>query len=153
MGVFRQSDRSTTAVIFVVAALLATALRVAVIDNDLWLDEVWSVQQAASVESPADILVSLHHDNNHHLNTLWLWLCGADAGPIRQRFPSLVAGILSVLLTGLVTLRWGKSAAFVAMLISSASIMFVQYSTEARGYSLALCFCTRRALVSQKASD
>ncbi len=140
MGVFRKSDRSITAVIFVVAALLATALRFAVINNDLWLDEVWSVQHAASVESPSHIFVSLHHDNNHHLNTLWLWLYGADAGPIRQRFLSLVAGILAVLVTGVLTLPWGKPAAFVAMLISSVSIMFVQYSTEARGYSLALCF-------------
>lgn len=140
MDIFRPSDRFTTAAIFWVAALFATALRVAVIDNDLWLDEVWSVQHAASVESPAEIFFSLHHDNNHHLNTLWLWLCGPDAGPVQQRFLSLVTGILAVLLTGVLTLRWGKPAASSAMLISSASIMFVQYSTEARGYSLALCF-------------
>ena len=155
MSRFRQSDRSKTATIFVVAALLATTLRVAVIDNDLWLDEVWSVQQAVSIESPAEIFVSLHHDNNHHLNTLWLWLCGADAGPIQQRFLSLVTGILAVLLTGVLTLQWGKSATSIAMLISSTSIMFVQYSTEARGYSLALCFalaahwCLRKHLADR----
>ena len=84
MDIFRPSDRFTTAAIFWVAALFATALRVAVIDNDLWLDEVWSVQHAASVESPAEIFFSLHHDNNHHLNTLWLWLCGPDAGPVHR---------------------------------------------------------------------
>ena len=100
MGIFRRSDRFKTATIFVVAALLATALRVAVIDNDLWLDEVWSVQHAASIESPAEIFVSLHHDNNHHRNTLWLWLCGPDAGPVQQRLLSLFSGIVAVLLTG-----------------------------------------------------
>ena len=152
---FRKVDRASTATIFVVAALLATALRVAVIDNDLWLDEVWSVQHAASIESPVDIFVSLHHDNNHHLNTLWLWFCGANAGPVQQRFLSLVTGVAAVLLTGVLTLRWGKSAAAAAMLISSVSIMFVQYSTEARGYSLALCFalaahwCLRKHLTDR----
>ncbi|GEM_PF-2437529 len=95
MSIFRESDRPATAAMFVVAALLATALRVAVIDNDLWLDEVWSVQHAASIESPADIFVSLHHDNNHHLNTLWLWFCGADAGPVQQRLLSLVTGVFA----------------------------------------------------------
>ncbi len=155
MSIFRQSDRSTTAAMFVVAALLATALRVAVIDNDLWFDEVWSVQHAASIESPADIFISLHHDNNHHLNTLWLWFCGANAGPVQQRLLSLVTGVLAVLLTGVLTLRWGKRSAAIAMLISSVSIMFVQYSTEARGYSLALCFalsahwCLRKHLADR----
>lgn len=155
MDIFRRSDRFTTGAIFVVAALFATALRVAVINNDLWLDEVWSVQHAASVESPAEIFVSLHHDNNHHLNTLWLWLCGPDAGPVQQRLLSLFAGIIAVLLTGFLTLRWGKPAAAMAMLISSASIMFVQYSTEARGYSLAFCFalaahwCLRKHLTDR----
>ena len=140
---------------FVIAALLATALRGVVIDNDLWLDEVWSVQQAASIQSPADIFVSLHHDNNHHLNTLWLWFCGATAGPVQQRLLSFVTGVLSVLLTGVLTLRWGKVSAAIAMLISSVSIMFVQYSTEARGYSLALCFalgahwCLRKHLTDR----
>jgi len=155
MSIFRESDRPATAAMFVVAALLATALRVAVIDNDLWLDEVWSVQHAASIESPADIFVSLHHDNNHHLNTLWLWFCGADAGPVQQRLLSLVTGVFAVLLTGVLTLRWGKLSAATAMLISSVSIMFVQYSTEARGYSLALCFalaahwCLRKHLTDR----
>ena len=88
-------------------------------------------------------------------NTLWLWACGPNAGPVQQRLLSLVSGVLAVLLTGVLTLRWGKPTASIAMLISSASIMFVQYSTEARGYSLALFFalaghwCLRRHLTDR----
>ena len=148
-------SRRTTLSLFIAAAVLAGVLRALVINNDLWLDEVWSVQQATTIESPADIFLHLHHDNNHHLNTLWLWVCGSDAGPVLQRSLSFVAGILAIFLTGVLTLRWGHVAATVAMLMASCSIVFVQYATEARGYSLAVCFalaahwCLRRHLTSR----
>jgi hypothetical protein len=136
---FLRSPRAGTAMIFISAAFLAAAFRAAAVDNDLWLDEVWSVKLATDIASPIDIVTSVHHDNNHYLNTLWLWCCSPDAGVIVMRSLSVVTGVIAVLLTGLLTLRWGRFAAAVAMTIASVSILLVQYSTEARGYSAALC--------------
>lgn len=44
--------------------------------NDFWLDEIWSLTLAASLGSPLEILTKLKQDNNHHLNTFFLYLWG-----------------------------------------------------------------------------
>ena len=138
------SSKSSALSVFGFAFLTTLILRLAVVQNDLWLDEVWSVQLASHIESPADIVSQVHHDNNHYLNTFWLWVCGPEAGTLLQRGLSLVTGCLSVLLIGILVRPAGLRAAGLAMLIASYSALLVQYSTEARGYAPAL-FCALAA--------
>lgn len=126
---------------FVCGLLIGGAflVRLAVLQNDLWLDEVWSVEAASGVASPLDIVTAIHHDNNHYLNTLWLWFCGSDAAVWQQRLLSLLTGTACVALAGCLAARFGRTPAVLAMLLTAGSLVFVQYSTEARGYAPALC--------------
>ena len=60
--------------------LVAIVMRVPGIAQDFWFDEAWSwllVQQL--VASPLDVLTRVHVDNNHPLNSLFLYLFGAHA--------------------------------------------------------------------------
>lgn len=127
--------------------VLATILRWSVSENDLWLDEVWSVDTAVAVHSPVEILTAIHHDNNHYLNTFWLWCCGPQQQPILYRLVSLLTGISSVLLIGLIAHERGEGATIIAMLIAAVSALMVQYATEARGYASALWFALSAHIV------
>ena len=67
--------------------LLGLGLRLASAQGGLWLDEAWSAVLADEVGTPLGIFLSINHDNNHHLNSLWLQLVGLGV---------IVAGILAL---------------------------------------------------------
>jgi uncharacterized membrane protein len=106
--------------------------------GDLWLDEIWSISLADNAGSPLDILTAIHHDNNHHLNTLvdyflhdpqWLWL---------YRLGPVLAGSLAVF----VAARCARSPfeRRLAALLFAFSFLLVFYSSEARGYAYVMLF-------------
>ncbi len=79
------------ATIFV--CLIATALRIAAARGELWLDEVWSIRLVQEhAHSPSDIFLHLQHDNNHFLNSLWVYAVGPDGSAWMYRWPAVVAG-------------------------------------------------------------
>ncbi len=135
-----------------VAVVCAGALlRLAGLFCDLWLDEIWSAAMVRSIESPIEVLTALRHDNNHPLNSLWLYLVGGDAPEWVMRFPAWLAGSATVGLAAGVgrsqyqLLHPGDSAgarrcALAAATVLSVSYIFIHYSSEARGYSLAVFF-------------
>jgi len=108
-------------------------LRLAGFGKDLWLDEIWSIQVAHQMRSVFDAL-TLHHEINHYLNTVWLYLVGVDGTPSQYHAVALVSGVAGVA----VAASSGSVAAFdrarhhgsVRILVSA-----VLYSSEARGYS------------------
>ena len=67
--------------------------------DQFWMDEIWSlVVFCPRVKSSLDVL-TLHHDNNHYLITLWMYLLGPlEKNWIVYRVPSIVAGIGTVAL-------------------------------------------------------
>ncbi|HWB12504.1 MAG TPA: hypothetical protein VG826_24985 [Pirellulales bacterium] len=123
--------------------LCAAALRVVAAWNDFWLDEIWSVALAREVSSPLDVF-TLHHENNHYLNTLWLLVLHGANYPLLCRLPSLLAAICSVAVAGAIGWRRNSAAGFCCAVLVAFSYVFTLVSTEARGYSSAiLCalFC------------
>ena len=65
--------------IWISVLLIAAAIpRLIAIHDDFWLDEIWSLQFSKLVEGPLDVLFrpELRHDNNHPLNTLWMYVLG-----------------------------------------------------------------------------
>ncbi len=105
--------------------------------GELWFDEVWSVEFARAVSSPWKIL-TIHHDNNHWLYTFLLYGLGAPSRWWGYRVPSLIAGTLVIILTTLIARRDGRWPAAMACLLASVSSFLVYYSSEARGYALAM---------------
>jgi hypothetical protein len=119
--------------------LSGLALRVLGARGDLWLDEVWSLELARMAGSAGAVFTQLHHDNNHHLNTLWLLLLGYDAGALPLRMLSVVAGTATVAVAALGDSRdRGLSLAWAFLL--AFSFVIVHYGSEARGYGPALLF-------------
>lgn len=117
------------------AALLGLALRIAAARGGLWLDEAWSAAFARDVATPAGVLLNINHDNNHHLNTLWLQLVGFGADPLIQRALSIGSGTVSVVVAGVIAARRGTAAAVVTAVLFAVSPILVTYGSEARGYA------------------
>jgi hypothetical protein len=118
------------------AVALGAVLRVACLGAEFWLDEIWSwelAHQGAGV-------FRLRHDNNHHLNTLWLSLCAGDAPLWVYRLLSLTAGLAGIVLAAVAARGWGPADAVFASLLTACCYWLVSSAAEARGYSLAVCF-------------
>ena len=88
----------------------------------------------SQVSAPLDVFTKIHHDNNHYLNTLYLFLVGSVGNWPGYRIPSILAGIGTVALAGLIGRRRNPASALLAMLVLGFSYVLVLYSSEARGY-------------------
>ncbi len=126
-----------------VLALVAAGVlaRVWGLQTDFWLDEVWSYDLARGLHSPLEVLTRLHHSNNHHLNTLFLYLLGPDLPHWGwYRLLSLAAGIGSVALLARIAAERGRAEGWIAAVLGSCSYVLVFHSAEARGYALVVFF-------------
>lgn len=101
----------------------------------LWLDEAWSAVFAQEVATPAGVLFQINHDNNHHLNTLWLQLVGPDAPPMLQRGLSIASGTATIVVAASIAARRGPAAAICAAIAFSLAPFLFTYGAEARGYA------------------
>lgn len=122
---------------WIVAAIAAggLALRIAAAQGGLWLDEAWSAVMAEQAGTPLGIFLNINHDNNHHLNALWLQLVGLDAPPLLQRSLSIVTGTAAIFVAAAIGMRRTPFAAIVAALLFAVSPILVTYGAEARGYA------------------
>lgn len=118
----------------------AALLRVAASRGDFWLDEIWSWTFARQAASALDIFTRFPHDNNHILNTLFLYFLGDQRHWIVYRIPSVLAGVGTVILAGLIGRQTSRLAALTAMLLTGGSFLLVLYDSEARGYGLVIFF-------------
>ena len=91
--------------------LIALMLRIAAARGGLWLDEAWSAVFAREVATPLGVFLSVNHDNNHHLNTLWLQLVGWGAPPMVQRGLSIECGAAAVPLAAAILKPFGRGSA------------------------------------------
>ena len=130
--------------------IAAAAVRVAAALGELWLDEIWSLNMSRLLTGPASVLTDLHHDNNHHLNTLLLRLLPEQAGFVLYRLHSLAAGVGTVVVSMAIARRAGQLAAIAAGVIAGASFVLILYSSEARGYSLAVFFAFLAVLIAER---
>lgn len=127
------------AVVLAIIAL-AAAVRYLSCRTDFWFDELWNWWFAGKCKTVGAIFLA-HHDNNHYLNTLWLYALGSNCQDwFVYRLPSLLAGIAAVPLMITIARRAGKNQALLAGTMASLSYILVIYSSEARGYALAIFF-------------
>jgi hypothetical protein len=130
----RTGDGILTSPRVVMATVIAAGilLRAPGLFTDFWLDEIWSLSMAQAARTPLEIFTSLRHDNNHHLNTLWIWLAGAQADWVVYRLFPFASGIAVMLL--LPMLGRDERERVVLAVLGAFAAMPVVYSTEARGY-------------------
>jgi hypothetical protein len=135
--------RRVVLLVVAVSTVLAVALRVPFLNQPMRYDEALTFNEFAS--RPLYYALSFYPEpNNHLLNTLLMHGVFLMAGnqPWLLRLPALLAGVLLVPATyWLARLLYGPSAAILAAVLVAASSYLVEYSTNARGYTLqALCF-------------
>jgi hypothetical protein len=134
----------------VAVTLAAAAVRVLAANNELFVDEVWSVIHIHRVHAFTDIL-STPHDNNHPLNTALIWWIGPGAAPWMYRVHSVAASVASVPLAAAAGLaladslglapRARRSTALLSALMMAGCSLLIAVTTEARGYGMAVAFC------------
>jgi hypothetical protein len=149
------TDLSTVSRLLTPALLLiitiAAVLRLAGVYDDFWMDEIWSWHIANTMEHPLDVLLNreARSDNNHPLNTWLMMMLGRHPHWQVYRAPAVVAGIAAVVAAMIFLRRRGAVEMLVGALLLGFSYPLVQFSSEARGYALAVCF----ALVGLDALD
>jgi len=127
--------------IAVASFVVGAVVRVFAAQNDLWFDEVWTLELLRErVHSLGDVFMNLKHSNNHHLCSLWMWLVGPNVSALMYRLPSVLASIGTVVLAGLIGIRRSLLGGCIAVTLTSWSYLLVHFGTEARGYSLAIFF-------------
>jgi hypothetical protein len=124
-------------------ALLGAGIRWRFLDHPMRYDESYNYLHYAS-KSPA--YIATHYvPNNHILHTLMLCVSSRllETSPAALRVPAFVAGV--ALIPATAWLAWVMSrrrgVALVAALAVCGSSALIEYSTNARGYSL-LALCT-----------
>ncbi len=120
--------------------LLSVLVRLPPLASNLSLDEIWTLNLLELVRNPADILVALRHDNNHWLNTLYLYLVGAWRWEPGYRLLSFAAGIGTVILTAQIGKKYGRAVGLTAALACAVSYLVVDLTTQARGFAPAMFF-------------
>lgn len=120
---------------------LALLLRIMAALGDFAIDEAWSLlmvqNQASSIEH---IYTRIKLDNNHILNSLWMFLLGEQSYWPLYRIPAVLGGIVTVVFMHKTARRFGGFAGFSALVLYGFSFPFVFYSSEARGYGLMMAF-------------
>lgn len=122
----------------VLAWLLTAATIIAAAQGDLWLDEIWSVGFALEAESVRDIFLRFRHDNNHPLNTVFLYWLGDGRSCFAYRLLAVLSGIASVGVAGWLAKREGILSPLWAILLVGFNFPLLLYFSEARGYAPAI---------------
>jgi hypothetical protein len=121
--------------------------------NDLWMDEIWSIELVRELHSALGVFTQTHHDNNHYLNSLFIYFLGQHGNWPEYRIPAEVAGIGTIVLAWFVGARRDTWTAFFSMFLVSFSYVLILYSSEARGYAPLIFFCFLSFLILHKFFD
>jgi hypothetical protein len=135
--------------------------------NDLWLDEILSLRLLDDVRSPVEIFSRVHVDNNHPLNSLFLFLLQPQEEEWKYRLLSWTTGAASVVVAGWLAQiqyrslrpqeppRQARVAGVVTAVLFANCYLMVHYSSEARGYAPAVFFVliSMTALLVGRRSD
>lgn len=121
--------------------------------GDLWLDEIWTLALLEPVKSFGGIIWDIRHDNNHILNSMYLYAVGPNASSIVMRGLSMVFGTASIAAAGLVLARNTAIAGIIAMLLFAASYPPIHYASEARGYAGLVLFSLLALILLQREFD
>jgi hypothetical protein len=114
------------------------ALRLSSARGALWFDEIWSLHLALDGASALDAFTWPRIDNNHPLNTAWMFLLGPDADALVYRLPAVLAGVALVPAAAWACWRHGAVARTAVAALVALSFPFVVAGSEARGHSLML---------------
>lgn len=107
--------------------------------GELWFDEIWSLNTAFKLDAWHEAFWKAPKDNNHPLNTWWIFVVGQGQDPWLYRLLSIVTGTLSIMVAGWLSSRTAqplRSLRLIAvMAVVAFGYPFVNFGSEARGYA------------------
>ena len=110
-------------------------------DGSLWLDELWTLDFLSRLDSPLQIFIGPYLDNNHQLNSLYLYFLPEITAPRVLRGFAIACGTAGVLAAGLIGARRGAAGLLIYMAVFAVDFPYVSLGSEARGYAgLHLCW-------------
>lgn len=148
----RDAPRRAATLALGALVLAGAVVRLAGCFSEPWLDEIWVLLEARRLPSAAGIFAG-GTTSFHHLNALLLRALGDHDHWLVYRLHSLLAGVGAVVLAGRIGCRRGRLEGGVATLLVAASYPLVHYSSEARGYSLAVFFALAALLALLRAVE
>jgi hypothetical protein len=134
-------------------AFAGLVLRVIAARGGMWTDEAWSMIYAAEARDPLGVFLRINHDNNHHLNSLWLQAIGIAAPPLLARAPAIAASSLSIVAAGVLAGQRSRAAGIVAALLFAFTPCLVVFGSEARGYAMMVLAALLMLLVVSNSVD
>jgi len=112
--------------------------------GEMWFDEIWSYNIAMGLESWHEAFWKQPKDNNHPLNTLWLYLMGPGREMWVYHLFSVITGTASIFVAGWIAARKGSrrspSRLLVTMLLVAVLYPYINFGSEARGYAPMMLF-------------
>jgi hypothetical protein len=134
-----------------VCILGGLVLRIIGAKGDLWQDEIWTFGLLRTISSPLGIFLDMSADNNHFLNTLYLYYVGPDASPLAQRAFSILLGTATIAAVAFLLRRAHWSAIAFGTALFAFGYPLVHYGSEARGYAgFLLCMVISIGLVERE---
>lgn len=128
--------------------LLGVSVRASHLAHPMRYDESYNYLHYVS-HGPTYI-VTHYVPNNHILHTLSVWAVGCVAGhsPAALRIPAFVAGVLLIPATAWLAWSFSRrmSVAMLTCLATSCSSALIEYSVNARGYTMLALFSVLAAL-------
>ena len=134
------SSRNLVVFAFAFLFLIAIGLRVICALNDLWFDEIMSIKFASEISGWNGIFSEFVYDNNHYLNSYWLYALGPGQYDFLYRIPALLAGLATIVAASWAMKPYGKNCQQIAAVLIAFSYLQIHYSSEARGYALQILF-------------
>ncbi len=122
--------------------LCGILLRIAAAANtELRFDELISLDLVSVIQSPWNILLTLHHDNNHPLASFVIFVVGVGkyTPAIWYRVAPILSSLFGMALFFLILKKRANSSlpALIGVALFSSSLLSITLSSEIRGYSFA----------------
>ena len=138
-------------VIALIICIAGIAVRISAVFSDFWLDEIWTYFRLQSLHSWTGIFTRFQSDNNHYLNSLFMYLLGEQGDQwYRYRLLSLATGIATVPLVWQSLRQFGRAAPPLGAVIFATSYLLIDFSAEARGYGAVVFFTVATWSVLQR---
>ena len=142
-----QPDKSGSLDLWIVAGLIAIGLlvRATRIGESLWYDEI-AAWLSFGIHGPGPIMGNFYDPANHVAHTLLSWCAVELIEPalgfeLALRLPALLFSLAAIAgMYGLARLTLSRRAAVVAGLFMAVLPVAMLEGTEARGYSMMICF-------------
>lgn len=134
-------QRKAYAIICSLLFLVAVFVRILAARGDFAMDEIWSLRLVTeNAHCLTDIIFKITHDNNHILNSIWMYILGPQQVWQLYRIPAVIGGSLCVLFSFLIARQQSRAQGVAALVLVGFCFPLVFYSSEARGYGLMMGF-------------